>query len=506
MNIDKKFLPLIVSLSVILGAVAMFVVMQVTDGTSAEPVLNDSGDADTELAIDQDDGEENAAEEAVETSGSEISEDKAEKFHKAYSIIMDRYVEAFDEEELLEGAINGMLEVLDDPYSVYMDQETAREFMDSLDSSFEGIGAEVSMTNGKVTIVAPFRDSPAEKAGLRPNDQIVGIDGDSIEGLSLYEAVLQIRGEKGTTVTLTVERPGVSEELNIDVVRDTIPIETVTSELIEEDGAKIGLIEIRSFSESTATDFEEQLHALEKEGIDGLVIDVRGNPGGFLQSVEDIGNLLVPGGEPIVQIENREGERIRHVSNLEEEKEYPIATLINEGSASASEILAAALKEAGGHHVVGETTFGKGTVQQTLQLGDGSELKLTLFRWLTSDGNDINEVGVEPTEEVRQPDFFYVSPVQAEDPLEFDMNSEQVENAQLMLEGLDYDPGRTDGYFSSETEEAVRAFQDDEGLDVTGVIDEDTAWALQDRVVEAVRDRENDLQFKRAIELLIENE
>ncbi|WP_026688324.1 S41 family peptidase [Alteribacter aurantiacus] len=505
MNIDKRFLPLIVSLSVIFGAVVMFIVMEVADGSSAEPVLNNS-EAETELANDAVEEDEQGTEEAIETSGSQLSDDKAEKFHKAYSIIKDRYVEELDEDELMEGAINGMLEVLDDPYSVYMDEATAREFMDSLDSSFEGIGAEVSMTNGKVTIVAPFRDSPAEKAGLRPNDQIVGIDGDSIEGLSLYEAVLQIRGEKGTTVTLTIERPGVSDDLKIDVIRDTIPIETVTSEVIEQDGATIGVLEIRSFAESTARDFEEKLFELEEDGIDGLIIDVRGNPGGLLQSVEDIGKLLVPGGEPIVQIENRSGERIRHVSNLEEEKEYPIATLINEGSASASEILAAALKEAGGHHVVGETTFGKGTVQQTIPLGDGSDLKLTLFRWLTSAGNDINESGVEPTEHVRQPDFFYVSPVQAEDPLTFDTNSEQVKNAQLMLEGLGYDPQRTDGYFSRETEDAVRAFQEDESMDVTGEVDEDTAFALQDRVVEAVRDRENDNQFKRAVELLIEDQ
>ncbi len=502
MNINKKWLPIVIVFSLLIGAGGMFVGLQIADGIQAQPVLEENEEPQT--ATDPSHSDDEALEEAVETSSSANSEEELEKIQKTFNMIMDRYVEEQDGDVLLEGAINGMLESLEDPYSVYMDEETAKEFMESLDSSFEGIGAEVSMTNGKVTIVAPFRDSPAEQAGLRPNDQIIEIDGEDIDGLSLYDAVLKIRGEKGSTVTLTVERPGVTDPLTVDVVRDEIPIETVTSDVIEEDDKTVGLLEINSFSENTSIRFEEELENLEEQGIDGLVIDVRGNPGGFLQSVEDIGNLLIPNGEPIVQIENRDGERIRHISNLKDEKEYPIAALINEGSASASEILAAALKEAGGHHVVGETTFGKGTVQQTLQLGDGSELKLTLFKWLTSAGNDINEVGVEPTEEIRQPDYFYVSPVQAEEPLEFDMNSEQIQNAQLMLEGLGYDPQRTDGYFSRETEEAVKNFQEDEGHDVTGIIDEDTAWALQDRVVEQVQDRENDRQLKHAIELLIE--
>ncbi|MCR6112098.1 PDZ domain-containing protein [Bacillus sp. A301a_S52] len=433
---------------------------------------------------------------------SEITEDQLKKLERAFDIISEQYVNEVDESELLDGAIHGMLEVLDDPYSVYMDETTAKEFMESLDSSFEGIGAEVSMTNGKVTIVAPFRDSPAEEAGLRPNDQIIEIDEENIEGLSLYEAVSKIRGEKGTTVTLTIERPGVTDPISIDVVRDEIPIETVYGEIIEEEDQSIGLIELRSFSENTAERFEEELVKLEDEGIDGLIIDVRGNPGGFLQSVEDIGSLLIPEGEAIVQIEDREGERMRHLSNLEEEKEYPVVTLVDEGSASASEILAAALKEAGGYDVVGKSTFGKGTVQQTLPMGDGSEMKLTLFRWLTSDGNDINEEGVEPTVEIEQPEFFYVSPIDAEETLMIDMTNDHIASAQIMLKGLGYKPGRTDGYFDETTEDTISDFQEDEDLDVTGEINEETADRLQELIIEAVQNKENDRQLKKAIELL----
>ena len=426
------------------------------------------------------------------------------KFSSAMNLISDRYVEGIEKEKLLEGAIEGMLKKLDDPYSVYMDEETASRFMESLDSHFEGIGAEVSMTNGQVTIVAPFRDSPAEKAGLMPNDKIIKIDGESIEGLSLYEAVLQIRGEKGTVVRLTIERTGAGDLIDIPVTRDEIPIETVRPTLLEENGVKIGLLEITSFSEDTAERFERELSEFERQGIQGLIIDVRGNPGGYLNSVEDIGKLIIPGGQPIVQIENRAGERMRYLSSLDKPKPYPIVGLIDRGSASASEILAGALIEGGGYDVIGETSFGKGTVQQAIKLGDGSEIKLTLFKWLTSGGNFINEVGVEPTIEVKQPDFFYLPPLHIEegDKLQFDMLGEQVRNSQMMLKGIGFEPGRTDGYFGEQTANAVKAFQQTNNLPVTGEIDQKTAQLIRETIVTKARDRNYDRQLNTAIEIV----
>ncbi|MBU9722257.1 MULTISPECIES: S41 family peptidase [Bacillaceae] len=497
-NLNKVLMPTVIVLSLLLGASGMYVGMNVWSNGDVTPVIEQTDGDNGQESTDESYGE--------ETPTPAILDENIEKFSTAFDLILDRYVEEVDSSKLLEGAISGMLETLDDPYSVYMDEVTAREFMESLDSSFEGIGAEVSMTNGKVTIVAPFRDSPAEDAGLRPNDQVIKVDGEDIEGLSLYEAVLKIRGEKGTVVTLTIERPGVNDLLEFDVVRDTIPIETVYSDLVEENGKKIGVIELRSFSENTAERFEEELLSFEEQGIDGLIIDVRGNPGGFLQSVEDIGDLIIPGGEPVVQIENRNGDRMRHISSLEDTRSYPIVGLINEGSASASEILAAALIEAGGYDVVGKTTFGKGTVQQTLRMDDGSEIKLTLYKWLTSAGNYINEVGVEPTVEVAQPEFFYVSPIVVNEgeSLTEDVTSEHVRNAQIMLSGLGFDPGREDGYFSDETASAVREFQSDVGIDVTGDIDRDTAERLQTELVNVIQDREYDYQFKKAVELLVE--
>ncbi|MFC3886558.1 S41 family peptidase [Bacillus songklensis] len=433
----------------------------------------------------------------------DASEDQHfEKIRQAYDLISTQYYKDVDKDKVLDGAIQGMVETLKDPYSVYMDKETSEQFTQSLDSSFEGIGAEVSMVEGKVTIVAPFKDSPAEKAGLKPNDQIVRIDGKSLEGLDLYQAVLKIRGKKGSTVKLEVQRPGVKEILKLNVKRDEIPLETVYSSVKKANGKQIGYMEITSFSESTAKEFKEQLQKLEKKGIDGLILDVRGNPGGYLQSVEDILKELVTSEKPYVQIEQRNGERQRIFSPLKEKKDYPVVALIDRGSASASEILAGALKEAGGYDLVGEKSFGKGTVQQAVPMEDGSNIKLTFYKWLTPDGNWIHEKGIKPTVEVKQPDYYYANPIQVEKTLAYDMNNNQIKNAQEMLKGLGFEPGRTDGYFNKQTETAVKAFQQANKLDVTGKIDEKTASVIQTKLVEQIKSEKNDRQLQTAIKLI----
>lgn len=424
------------------------------------------------------------------------------KVNQAYELILSRYVEKVDSQTLVEGAIQGMLTVLDDPYSVYMNKETAQQFSQTLESSFEGIGAEVGMVDGKIVIISPFKNSPAEKAGLKPNDEILKIDGKSVEGLDLSKATLKIRGKKGTKVTLEIERKGLKEPLSIDVTRDEIPLETIHASLKKQDGKKIGYIEITSFSQDTAADFKEELIDLEKKDIEGLIIDVRGNPGGLLVSVEEILKEFVTKDKPFIQIEARNGKKEKHFSNLTEKKEYPVAVLINKGSASASEILAGALKEAAGYQLVGETTFGKGTVQQAVPMGDGSNIKLTLFKWLTPDGNWIHKKGIKANVEVKQPAIFNTHPLQIEEPLKEDMNNEQVKNAQEILAGLGFDPGRTDGYFSSETSTAVKAFQQNNNLEPTGKIDAKTAAKLEEEAIKEMKKEKNDIQLQTALRLL----
>lgn len=431
-----------------------------------------------------------------------VSTGDLKKVEKAYHLILNSYVEKVEEEQLVEGAIQGMLSTLSDKYSVYMDKKTVEQFNESLESSFEGIGAEVSMDEGKVVIVSPFKDSPAEKAGLKPRDQILKIDGESIEGLELFEATLKIRGEKGTKVKLEIARQGVTEPLIVEVKRDEIPQITVYSDLKRQNGKAIGYIEITSFSEDTAAEFDKNLKSLEKKGLEGLIIDVRGNPGGYLEAVEDILKGLVTNEKPMLQIERRNGEKKRYFSSLKKEKEYPIAVLIDSGSASASEILAGALQEAEGYTLIGEKTFGKGTVQQPVPMGDGSNIKLTLFKWLTPDGNWIHDKGIQPTLNVKQPAIFNTHPLQIEETLVQDMNNEQVKNAQEMLDGLGFSPGRNDGYFSETTATAVKAFQKHTGLNASGTIDQKTAAALEKAVIEEMKKEENDTQLQTALRFL----
>ncbi|MFC4023839.1 S41 family peptidase [Oceanobacillus longus] len=486
MNLKKSHIALILVAALFLGFAGAYAGVQFAQ--PGEPEIQNSNQLQNKMAKD------------VEENETERSDD-LNKITQAYGLIKQNYLEDVDDTQLIEGAIEGMLSTLEDPHTSYMDLETVSQFNDQIESSFEGIGAEVSMVNGLVTIVAPIKDSPAEKAGLRPNDQVLTVDGEGLEGLNLNEAVAKIRGEKGSEVVLQIQRSGVTEAFDVTIVRDEIPVETVYSRTETIDGKLTGILEVTNFSENTSTEFEEQLTALENEEIEGLVIDVRGNPGGLLNVAEEILSLFVPKDIPYLQIEDGNGEKEAYHSQLDEKKEYPISVLINEGSASASEILAVALKELG-YDIVGETSYGKGTVQQAVPLGDGSSIKLTTFKWLSPNGEWINETGVEPTIEQKQPEYYYTYPIQAEEPFTYDQTAEAIANMQIMLSGLGYDTGRTDGYFSEETKTAVTEFQIDNDLDSTGEVNEETAGLIETQVIEKMRNGEDDQQLETALEEL----
>ncbi|WLR49270.1 S41 family peptidase [Halobacillus litoralis] len=499
MNIKPRYVALLMALAVLFGAAGSYIGIEYfADDTNEQAQSEQYADKDAENFGSLSEEEQKAF--IQNMSGNT----DLKKVEQAFSTIQENYVKEVDKNTLVEGAIQGMLDTLEDPYSVYMDPETMEQFNQTIESSFQGIGAEVSMVNDKVTIVAPIKGSPAEEAGLKPNDQILKVDGDSVEGLDLYEAVLKIRGEKGTEVTLQIDRPRVSEPLNIDITRDDIPLETVYTDTKEINGKKAGVIEITSFSEKTSDEFHEALEKLEKDGMDGLVIDVRGNPGGLFTDVQEILKEFIPKDKPIVRVEDRKGEKTRYFSENEEKKPYPITVLMDEGSASASEILAATMQEAGGYDLVGTKSFGKGTVQQALPMGDGSTIKLTLFKWLTPDGNWIHEKGIEPTVKVKQPEYFYTNPVEVEESLQYNDNDEKVKNIQIMLKGLGHDPDRTDGYYSKDTEAAVQAFQEEAGLEATGVVDETTGGKLEEAIIKEVRDEKNDKQMQKAVEVLFQ--
>ncbi|WP_372629616.1 S41 family peptidase [Cohnella sp.] len=429
-----------------------------------------------------------------------LRQDEVDKLNKAMSLIEKRYLLPADRKKLLDGAVQGMVESLSDPYSVYKPEDEAEPYMDALQGAFTGIGAELRIENGTVVVESPIRGSPAERAGLQPRDVLLSINGESLYGLTLSEAVTKIRGPKGTKAKLKVQRAGRSEPLDLELVRDRIDPETVSSE-IGADG--IGHLFINQFTNETSAQVAEELAAMERQGLKVLVIDVRNNPGGYLQSVVEVADQLLEKGKPIVQSEYRDGHRKVDVAEhgAKNGKRYPMIVLINKGSASASEILAGALQQSAGALLVGDTTYGKGTVQVHFngELGDDSLIKLTVYKWLLPDGTWINENGIEPDIQVAQPDYFLAWRLPRDRVLKPDSTGGDVENLQTILSGVGYPADRSDGYYSQKTREAVERFQKDESLLLTGEVDAETAQRLEEKLYAALQDRANDAQWQRAL-------
>lgn len=439
-----------------------------------------------------------AAAAAGDSGNPGLSKEELAKLNAVLELIETRYYEKVERDELLDGAVSGMMEALDDPYSVYMEKDDALHFSESIEGSFTGIGAEVTTENGNIIVVSPIKGSPAEKSGMLAKDVLISVNGDSLEGLNLQQAVGKIRGPKGTKAKIMVKRSGVAEPIQVVLIRDDIDMETVYSTL-RPDG--VGVIEIRQFSLNTAKRFEEELKKLEEGGMTGLVLDVRNNPGGVLPIVVEMSQLLMKEGSTVVQVEDREGNRDKTLAKGGEAKKYPIAVLTNKGSASASEILAGALQEAAGAKVVGEQSFGKGTVQVSYNkaLGDGSLVKMTIAKWLTPNGNWIHEKGIKPDIVVNPPDLYTVARLSLQDTLKPDTLSEAVRSAQIMLHGLGYEPKREDGYYGKDTTNAVSQFQTDNGLPVTGEIDVKTAESLEKSVIKWIQNKEHDTQLLEAV-------
>lgn len=431
-------------------------------------------------------------------SGAGLNQNEAKKLGTALNLIEGNYYESVDRNKLIDGAVNGMMEALGDPYSNYMGKETAQKFEESIEGSFSGIGAEVSLENGKVMVVSPIKGSPADKAGIQAKDVILSVNGESLAGLDLNAAVAKIRGPKGSQAVLKIQRAGSAEPLEFAITRDDVKLETVYAKM-EKDN--VGVIEVTQFSMNTAKRFEEELGKLEKQGMKGLVIDVRNDPGGVLPVVIEMAEQFVPSGKTIVQVEDKNKKRELSTSKGSSKK-YPVVVLMNKGSASASEILAGALQQSAGAKLIGENSFGKGTVQTSFdkQLGDGSLLKITIAKWLTPNGTWIHGKGIKPDIAVAQPDYFSVAPINKSVSLQFNMNSADVKNAQIMLDGLGYKPGRKDGYFDGATKEAVKKFQGSSKLPVTGIINAKTAETLEAALIKAIQNPSNDNQRNRGIE------
>ncbi|CAH0284980.1 S41 family peptidase [Peribacillus simplex] len=420
-----------------------------------------------------------------------------EKLYSTYDTIKDNYYEEIDQDKLVDGAINGMIKSLDDPYSAYMDKKEASSFHESISSSFEGIGAEIQEQDGQIMVVSPIKGSPAEKAGVKPNDIILSVDGKSVEGLSSSEAVLKIRGEKGTKVDLSISRAGESDPIELTIKRDTIPIETVYAEMLDDGVAKI---QVTSFSEHTVQELKTALEEMSKKDMKGLVLDLRGNPGGLLDQAIEMASLFIPNGKVVLQVEDRSGKKEVYKSKNDGELKIPVVVLIDDGSASASEIVAAAVSESADIPLIGVKSFGKGTVQTAQDFEDGSNFKYTAAKWLTPEGNWIHKKGIKPDINVKLPDYASLPYISPDKELKASDSSSEVKAAEEMLKEAGHDPGKIDGFFDEATTNAVIAFQKEQKIKETGTIKDDTTVKLMQVIREKIL--KNDTQVKKAVEVL----
>lgn len=335
------------------------------------------------------------------------------KFVDTYYAIKDNYYGELDNEKLVDSAIKGMISAVGDEYTSYSDTDDADNFKQTVSGIYEGIGCTVGVNlDNKIVVVDMFKDSPAEKAGLKVGDIIIKIDGEDFVGKSSSDMSNYVKSSKNSKVVLTIIRD--EETMELDVERKKIEIPYVSGEVITKDDMKIGYIDISLFSSTIYDQFKRELEELEKENISGLIIDVRGNSGGYLSGVTDILNLFLKKGAVIYQLESGNKKQIKK-DTTKEKRNYPVAVLVNGGSASASEILASVIKESYSGYVVGTKTYGKGTVQQTTTLPDGSMVKYTVQKWLTPNGNWVNEVGVEPTDTVELDISYAENPIMEND-------------------------------------------------------------------------------------------
>ena len=330
-----------------------------------------------------------------------------------YREITDSYYGDVDQDKLANAAVKGMIESLNDPYSSFMDEDVTSEFNETVDGSFVGIGVVIQFTEEGNRIIEVYDDTPAAKAGVQVDDQIIKVDGEDVKEVMGDDLSQFIRGEKGSKVTITVLRG--DKEIDLKMTRDTIDLPSVYDDIVERDGKKIGILQITSFSTNTYKQFEKKLLELEEKKISSLVIDVRDNHGGQLQQTKEILSLFFPQKTVLYQIEDKDG-KTKVYSDTKESRSYPIAVLINTNSASASEILASCYQDNYKKAIiVGNNSYGKGTVQKSQTLSSGTSIKFTTQKWLTSKGVWLEKNGVVPDYVVNQTEEYFNEPTMEND-------------------------------------------------------------------------------------------
>lgn len=336
----------------------------------------------------------------VVSCGIRLSEDASseEKLSVLKGLIDENYIGDVDEEALEEGIYKGYIQGLEDPYSVYYNEEETKDLYETTEGEYSGIGAVLSqdLESGVITLVQIYEGSPAAKAGLKDNDILTKVGDIEVTGMDLSEVVTYIKGEKGTDVDLTVLRGEDAEEITVTATRDTVEAQTVKYEMLE---GQTGYLSVSEFDSVTYAQYEEALNKLTDQGMTGLIVDLRNNPGGNLNTVCEMLDMVLPKGT-IVYTEDKDGKRETATSDDEHQINVPMVVLVNGNSASASEIYAGAIQDYGIGKIVGTQTYGKGVVQQIFDLGDGTSVKLTIAEYFTPNGRNIDGEGITPDVEV----------------------------------------------------------------------------------------------------------
>lgn len=413
--------------------------------------------------------------------------------------LKSNYVNEVNDLDLIKGAVKGMMESLNDPYSEYFSPEDFKDFNESTSGNFGGIGVVITSKDKYITIVSVLPGTPAEKAGLKAGDKIVEVDGKDITGLSTAEVSKLIKGEKGSNVNVSVMRDGNNQMLKMTIARDIIKINPIEYKIL---GQGIGYLRIIDFNENTTENIDKALADFKEGGVKGIVLDLRNNPGGLLDQAIEVAKRFVPKGE-IVHVVSKDG-KVQTFSSDSEPSPYKLVVLVNGGSASAAEILAGAIKDRGAGILVGEKTFGKATVQRTLDLGVLGGIKLTIARYTTPNGTDINKTGIYPDIEVKSDTADLLKdiiPLKGEKTLKYGNIGLEVLGVQQRLAVMGLLKAAPDGVFGPRTAEAVKMLQKKKNLPITGVVDASFYKVLDEAVYEYIDSRE-DVQLRKAIDIL----
>ncbi|OJV62980.1 MAG: hypothetical protein BGO41_09755 [Clostridiales bacterium 38-18] len=451
-------------------------------GTALAPIFADTYIATDELYLGN--GQTLVSDSNVTYTVQAATTGTDENYHDFIDFMIDtvqsNYYKDVNKQALIEGAYKGIFNVLD-PYSTYFTPAEYDSFNTSLEGEFSGIGASITEgESGYVEVVAPIKDTPADKAGLKSGDMIIKIDGVEAAGFTTEKAVSLIRGEKGTAVKLTIKRPGLTDLLEFTIVRDTIIIKSVNYKLLDNG---IGYIQITEFGDKTSSEFDAAMAFMTNKDVKKLIVDVRNNPGGYLDTAIHISDYFIPEGKSIVKIDYK-GTNDRTYRATTAKAPMDVAVLVNGGSASASEIFSGSLQQTGNGVVIGTTTFGKGTVQNLMPLTNGGAIKVTIAEYLLNNDYKVNGVGIIPDIKVEAPVSMTDELAASLAPINVNAGSISlnVYAAQQRLALLGYDV-KADGSYGPMTKTIIKEFQTAQGLTASGLLSKETLTAIQEALV-----------------------